>query len=77
MVDDLSNQPGGITINDISYNVFCYADDIYLVSLTVTGLHLLIDNAVKYVTSHGLCFNPMKTSCLIKGGCPFPDNPIW
>ena len=38
---------------------------------------MLIDNAVKYVTSHGLRFNPMKTSCLIKGGCPFPDNPIW
>ena len=77
MVDDLSNQPGGITINDISYNVFCYADDICLVSLTVTGLQMLIDNAVKYVTSHGLRFNPMKTSCLIKGGCPFADNPIW
>ena len=38
---------------------------------------MLKDNAVKYVTSHGLHFNPMKTSCLIKGGCPSADNPIW
>ena len=50
-----------------SYNVFCYADDLILRSLTVTGLQSLIDVSRDYITSHGLNFNPSKTTCTTFG----------
>ena len=53
----------GICIGSKNYNVFYYADDIMLTSLTSTGLQSLIDAANKYISSHGLRLNPSKTSC--------------
>ena len=41
----------------------CYADDIMLTSLTPTGLQSLNNAANKYISSHGLEFNPNKTTC--------------
>ena len=38
LIDRLSSQHGSISINKNSYNVFCYADDLILMSLTITGL---------------------------------------
>ena len=38
LIDRLSSQHCGISINKNSYNVFCYADDLILTSLTITGL---------------------------------------
>ena len=43
LIDRLSTQHCGISINKESFNVFCYADDLILTSLTVTGLQSLID----------------------------------
>jgi hypothetical protein len=57
----------GISIDDHHYNVHCYADDILLSSATVSGLQRLIDCAVGYITSHGLRFNPAKSSCFSYG----------
>ena len=57
----LSDCGGGIKINNDSYNVFCYADDLILTSLSVIGLQKLIDKARKYITNHGINFNPSKT----------------
>ena len=37
LIDRLSFQHCGIIISNESYNVFCYADDLILTSLTVTG----------------------------------------
>ena len=37
LINGLSNSADGIKIKNVSYNVFCYADDILLASLTVTG----------------------------------------
>ena len=42
LADTLSKCPGGIRINNDSYNVFCYADDLIVTSLDVTGLQELI-----------------------------------
>jgi hypothetical protein len=77
MIHELNVTPGGLKINNVSYCVFCYADDVLLASTTATGLQCLIDCAVKYVSKNGLCFNPVKTNCLIKGKCPFERNPVW
>ena len=48
LVEKLSKCSGGILINNDTYNVFCYADDLILTSLSVTGLQELIDTANSY-----------------------------
>ena len=45
-VDKFSECKTGININGRTYNVFVYADDLLLASLTTTGLQDLIDIAV-------------------------------
>ena len=42
LVEKLSKCSGGILINNDTYNVFCYADDLILTSLSVSGLQELI-----------------------------------
>ena len=66
----------GISINYISYNLCCYADDLLLCSLSVTGLQALIDEANYYIKQHGLRFNPAKTKCITFGKSPFEDR-LW
>ena len=45
MVKEISNMSVGISINNVNYNAFCYADDILLCSLSITGLQKLINKA--------------------------------
>ena len=77
MIEQLSNTTGGIRIHGLSYNVFCYADDLLLTSLTVSGLQNLINIANMYIVDHGLRFNPSKTECSIFGPCYFDPHPQW
>ena len=60
-----------------SYNVFCYADDLILTSLTVTGLQSLIDVSRDYINSHGLNFDPSKTTCTTFGTTHQVVKPTW
>ena len=57
--------------------MFCYADDLILTSLTVTGLQSLIDVSRDYITSHGLNFNPSKTTCTTFGTTHQAVKPTW
>ena len=77
LVEKLSKCSGGILINNNTYNVFCYADDLILTSLSVNGLQELIDTANSYITEHGLKFNPTKTICTTLGCRNFDDTPYW
>ena len=77
LVDALSKCPGGISINNDSFNVFCYADDLILTSLSVTGLQELIDTASSYIIAHGLNFNATKTICTSLGAKHFETTPEW
>ena len=77
LINELSDCVGGIAINNISFNVFCYADDLMLTSLTVTGLQKIIDLANRYITDHGLKFNPNKTECAIFGKDMLYPHPEW
>ena len=77
LVDELSSCNGGIKINNLSFNVFCYADDLMLASLSVTGLQNMIEVANRYITNHGLRFNPQKTNCIIFGQCTLTPHPYW
>ncbi len=61
LIELLCNCTGGVRIGATSYNVFCYADEILICSLTVSDLQKIIDIANMYITSHGLSFNPSKT----------------
>ena len=67
LIDRLSSQHCGVSINKESYNVFCYADDLIITSLTITGLQSLINISRDYITSHGLNLNPSKTTCTTFG----------
>ena len=58
LVSDLSEMHCGIAINNITYNLCCYVDDLLLCSLSVTGLQKLIN---------GLRINPTKTKCVAYG----------
>ena len=77
MIDTLSQRNDGICINGSSFNVFCYADDLLLTSLTATGLQRMIDYCSTYITSHGLRFNPQKTECVVFGECSLEPHPTW
>ena len=77
LVEKLSKCSGGILINNDTYNVFCYADDLILTSLGVAGLQELINTDNSYITEHGLKFNPTKTICTTLGCRNFEDTPQW
>ena len=76
LVSSLSSRPHGVNINGTTFNLCCYADDLLLCSVTVSGLQKLIDAANKYITSHGLRFNHEKTSCVTFGKNAF-QNRSW
>jgi hypothetical protein len=71
MMSELSNMTCGISVNGITYNACCYADDVLLCSVTISGLQMLIDTANSYITRHGLSFNPAKTQCMTFGKSNF------
>ena len=62
---------------NITYNIYCYADDILISSTTASGLQSLIDKANVNLSSCGLNFNPQKSECIIVGGNPFTTSPKW
>ena len=77
LISILSNCTGGITIHNESYNVFCYADDLIISSLSISGLQDMINAAKSYIVEHGLNFNPTKTICKTFGTCNFENAPKW
>ena len=77
LVHLLSTCYSGITINNETYNVFCYADDIILASLSTAGLQQLIDTASSFIKAGGLNFNPSKTVCTIFGKHHLTTAPKW
>ena len=77
LIENLNQNSCGITVAGANYNALSYADDILLFSLTSVGLQKLINIANRYITNHGLAFNPSKTECMISGGNPFSVQPEW
>jgi len=77
MMQELSESTGGLSIGNSSYNVFCYADDILLMSMTITGLQKIMACANRYIAAHGLSFNAAKSSCVVFGKHHFVSEPRW
>ena len=73
LVHLLSTRYSGITINNETYNVFCYADDIILASLSKAGLQQLIDTVSSFIKAGGLNFNPSKNGLHHIWQAPFED----
>ena len=71
LVEDLSSMKCGVSLGETSYNLCCYADDLLLCSLSISGLQKLINAADRYIVQHGLRFNPLKTSCVTFGKSGF------
>ena len=65
LVSLISGFNGGMHIGSTTFNTFCYADDMLLCSLTVTGSQQMINMANEFISSHGLSFNPSKTECIL------------
>ncbi len=76
MAEGLTETLCGLRIKRNSYNVFIYADDLLIVSTTVTGLQNLIDYANCYITEHGLQFNTSKMT-FVNFGKSHLENPRW
>ena len=60
----LASHEGGINIGGETFNVFAYADGIFLANRTPPGLQKLIVSACR-VENNGLCFNPKKRLILL------------
>ena len=54
-----------ISINNDSFNVFCYADDLILTGLSVTGLQELLDTTSSYIIAHDLNLMQLKPFALL------------
>jgi exonuclease III len=67
LITELDSAQTGIRIHNINYNVFCYADDVMIASLTQSGLQHLTNLAASYIESLGLRFNPTKSSWCVFG----------
>ena len=48
-----------------------------MTSTTITGLQRLIDVSERYISAHGLRFNPRKTQCIVFGTNNLINNPKW
>ena len=77
-VDDLISQ---LTISNLGCYIGCnffgcimYADDIILLSASVTGLQSMLDICYDYGRNHYLIFNSKKSVCCAFGSCSAIDN---
>ena len=66
--DDLNHHlntlPVGCTVNGITINNLCYADDMVLLSPSVSGLQRLIDNCCDFAAANDIIYNETKTQCM-------------
>ena len=77
LLSNLSNQKFGAFLPDGTVmSVIAFADDLILVSSTLSGLQSLVDICVRYGYKHNLKFNHNKTQYLISGKSPLADITI-
>ena len=77
LISLLSNCSGGIKIQNDTYNVFCYADDLIIASLSATGLQEMIHTATSYIVDHRLNFNPSQNNMQTFGTCNLKQILKW
>jgi hypothetical protein len=73
LIDGLSSIRVGCRIDNVCVNNISYADDMVLLSPSVSGLKKLIDTCERYAHQHGLKYNATKSEFMIFKGkikCP-------
>ena len=57
MMKDLRKKRDGCWINGAFTGIIAYADDLVLMSPSIDGLQLMIDNCLAYAKNHNLTFS--------------------
>ena len=80
-LDDLMSQlhevQYGVRISDLKLNSCTYADDITVLSSTITGLQCLIDVCTSYAEMWRMKFSEQKSKCIIIGKSITKNTPSW
>ena len=61
---ELNSLPIGCTINEITINNLCYADDMVLISPSAKGLQRLINTCLAFAEANDIIYNETKTQCM-------------
>ena len=72
LVEGLSSMHVGCHIGGVCLNNISYADDMVLLSASVSGLSKLLGICEKYAENHGLLYNVKKSECMVfqaRGRC--------
>lgn len=73
LIVELSKTHVGCHIDGVSVNNLSYADDMVLLSPTISGIRKLLSICETYAEQHGLRYNPMKSELLVfRGGNKSP-----
>ena len=64
LVQILEDSGYGCTIDDEYFGVLMYADDIVLISPSITGLQEMVNTRSRYMMEHNLLLNENKSECV-------------
>ena len=67
LLDEICSLNVGTTFNGVYTGITAYADDIILMSPTISGLQTMLDKCVAYGMKHMIKFNSTKTEFVISG----------
>ena len=65
LLSELTLQDIGCKIGSEFYEVYGYADDIVLLSPTVSGLKSMVNTCTKYTNDHDVQFNSLKSQIMV------------
>ena len=71
MLKEINSMNVGTSLFNVPTNITSYADDIILLSSTLTGLQKMVNKCVQYGYQHGIKFNPKKTKFIVSGPIHF------
>lgn len=69
-------QIGTVLLIRIDTLIIAFADDLLLISPTLKGLQMMLDECVRYGRAHGLKFIKKKTQFVISGKSPLLNPTI-
>ena len=67
LIEILRNSNIGCRYGNHYMGVYCYADDLTLLSPTYTGLQEMLKNCERYANDHDIMFNAKKSQLLYYG----------
>ena len=74
MLLELKNDDNGVCIDNLKFTSFAFADDVTLLSCTVSGLQHLIDICYNYAQRWRFSFGVKKSKCMVIGKGLFKSN---